>query len=121
MTRTRPPISPPGICLPALAPCPGCFESAGKGGPGDIVVPREKLQQINNFDPAAASRPSSRPGAASRPSTAPAQVQLTIEECRRFALQNNLDLRVELLNPTIARESLSAEEARFEALFVANA
>ncbi|HTL28380.1 MAG TPA: TolC family protein, partial [Tepidisphaeraceae bacterium] len=32
-------------------------------------------------------------------------------------LENNLDLKVELINPTVARESVNEEEARFEALF----
>jgi outer membrane protein TolC len=64
--------------------------------------------------------------------TAPAQLEattrpagaeyaLTIEEARRLALENNLDLRVELFNPQIARENLGAEEARFEALFTTDA
>lgn len=63
-----------------------------------------------------AGPPSTRP--TSRP--APAEYPLTIEQVRQFALRNNLDLRVELLNPAIARTSLSEEEARFESLFTAN-
>ena len=35
---------------------------------------------------------------------APPEIELTIEDVRRLALQNNLDLRVELFNPTIARD-----------------
>jgi outer membrane protein TolC len=95
---------------------PGCFDSAGTGGTGEIVVPTKTLREINAFDPAKA--PASQP--TSKPTTPPAQVDLGIEQCRQFALQNNLDLRVDLLNPTIAKESLSENEARYEALFVAN-
>src|SRR6185436_13118887 len=35
--------------------------------------------------------------------------------------QNNLDLKVDLLNPTIARESVKEAEAQFESLFFADA
>ncbi|MCB9845075.1 MAG: TolC family protein [Phycisphaeraceae bacterium] len=49
-----------------------------------------------------------------------ASVELALEACRASALENNLDLRVSLLDPTIAAQSVSEEEARFEALFFAN-
>ena len=94
----------------------GCGNDAGIGGTGEIVVPAQTLREVNAFEPAKA--PASQP--TSKPTTAPAQVELSIEQCRRFALQNNLDLKVDLLNPTIAKESLSAAEAQYEALFVAN-
>jgi outer membrane protein len=42
---------------------------------------------------------------------------LSLEQCRASALANNLDLRVALVNPTIAGEALTAEEAAFEATF----
>jgi outer membrane protein len=63
---------------------------------------------------------------ATQPATLPAtravgEVRLTIEEVRRDALENNLDLRVELFNPTIARESINEERARFESTFFADA
>ena len=35
--------------------------------------------------------------------------------------KNNLDLKVDLINPTIAKESLSEEQGRFEAVFFADA
>lgn len=44
-------------------------------------------------------------------------VELTLEEVRLAALANNLDLRAALIEPALANESLSAEEAAFEALF----
>ncbi|MFG0331237.1 MAG: TolC family protein [Phycisphaerales bacterium] len=45
---------------------------------------------------------------------------LTIDACRAIALEHNLDLKVELVNPLIAAEQVSEEEARFEALFFSN-
>ena len=112
------PMSPLRISLLILLSfiITGCGNDAGIGGTGEIVVPAQTLREVNAFEPAKA--PASQP--TSKPTTAPAQVELSIEQCRRFALQNNLDLKVDLLNPTIAKESLSAAEAQYEALFVAN-
>src|SRR5690606_35899915 len=45
---------------------------------------------------------------------------LSLEECRGFALTNNLDLRVVLINPTTSELRLTEEEAAFEALFTAS-
>lgn len=47
----------------------------------------------------------------------PEEIAVPIEQCRAWALENNLGLKAELLNPTIAAETLSAEEAKFEASF----
>ena len=44
-------------------------------------------------------------------------VPLTIEQARAAALENNLDIRVSLISPTIAAERVSEEEAAFEAVF----
>jgi outer membrane protein TolC len=114
-----------------LTPLAGCRDF-GTGGTGELVVPRRILREVEAVDVAdyatdappppttrvtgtgpSTTRPTSRP--------APAEYPLTIEQVRQFALRNNLDLRVELLNPAIARTSLSEEEARFETLFTANA
>jgi outer membrane protein TolC len=49
---------------------------------------------------------------------APAEhLNLSVEEARQFALANNLLLRVELLNPAIASQSVSEERAQFESVF----
>ncbi len=55
-----------------------------------------------------------------QPTDAADRVSLSIEECRALALEYNLDLAVSLLGPTITRENVTQEEARFEALFFAN-
>ncbi|MFI4882928.1 MAG: TolC family protein [Phycisphaerales bacterium JB064] len=44
-------------------------------------------------------------------------VPLTIEAARAAALENNLDVRVSLISPSIAAERVSEEEAAFEAVF----
>ncbi|MBN1831893.1 MAG: TolC family protein [Deltaproteobacteria bacterium] len=50
----------------------------------------------------------------------PAELTISLEECRALTLENNLDLQVELINPTIAAERVSQEEAQFEAAFSAS-
>jgi len=42
-------------------------------------------------------------------------VSLSLEEVRAAALQYNLELKVQLVNPSLARESYNAERAKFEA------
>jgi len=49
-----------------------------------------------------------------------AELAISLEECRALTLENNLDLRVELINPAIAAERVSQEEAQFEAAFSAS-
>ncbi|MEK6236948.1 MAG: TolC family protein, partial [Planctomycetales bacterium] len=46
-------------------------------------------------------------------------VALTLEEARAASLQNNLDLQVSLVDPSIAGEQVTAERWRFEATFTA--
>jgi len=104
-----------------LAILPGCFPDAGTGGTGELVVPRQQLRQIDPLD----LRSSIATTQATQPSTQPAgpppaEVSLPIEECRRMALANNLDLQVQLFTPAIAHTSVTAAEAQFEAVFVAS-
>ncbi len=50
----------------------------------------------------------------------PAEVQFSIEQCRAIALQSSLELKTALINPTVAAERLSQEEAKFESTFFIN-
>jgi outer membrane protein len=48
------------------------------------------------------------------------EIEISLEECRALALENNLDLKAQLINPIIAAERVSQEEAaRFDATFSA--
>src|SRR6185437_7920778 len=97
----------------------------GRGGTGEMVVPDSQLREIRAVEPAnlgtaPAHPPSTLPS--TRATTQPlAEVPLTLADVRRLALHNNLDLKVDLISPAIARESLNEEEARYEALFTADA
>ncbi len=46
------------------------------------------------------------------------KVSLSIEQSRALALQNNLQLRVQVFNPRIARESINEADSAFEPLFL---
>ncbi len=51
----------------------------------------------------------------------PVTLDLSLEQSRALALENNLQLKATLINPAIAAAQLSAEEAKFESSFFANA
>jgi len=48
------------------------------------------------------------------------EVNLTLEQCRALTLENNLDIKVQLIAPAIAAQKVSEQEARFEAAFFSN-
>jgi len=50
----------------------------------------------------------------------PKELELTLEQCRALTLENNLDLKVQLINPAVAAERVSEQEAQFEAAFYSN-
>jgi outer membrane protein TolC len=53
---------------------------------------------------------------------APSQtLELTLEQVRQAALANNLDLKVELVDPAIAQRDVDAERAKFESVFFGSA
>jgi outer membrane protein len=97
----------------------------------DYQAPPERLQMIETLNLEAMSAPETGPSSGeptSREATtqpaadAPAkELKLTLEECRALALEGNLDLKVQLLNPTIAAQSITEAEAQFESLFFATA
>ncbi len=99
-----------GLLLTLLGGCVGPFDNDPML---TVDTPPERLRQVKPFDLEAAQQA----GAPEAPPEAPAQVELTIEQCRALALKHNLDLKVNLYNPTIAQNRVSEEAARFEAIF----
>lgn len=104
---------------------PACRD-IGRGGTGELVIPRDKLREIQAVDPGAyvTAPPATQP--ATLPSTrvfdAPlAEVPLSVEQVRELALRNNLDIAVSLISPAIALQTLNQEEARYEAVFTTSA
>lgn len=88
----------------------------------------ERLRQIDRLDRDRYASPASEqsPLPVERGASGPARVspfatmerfELGLEDARAAVLQNNLDLRVALVDPTIQGEALRQEEAKFEAVF----
>jgi outer membrane protein TolC len=111
-----------------LITVPGC-RNFGTGGTGEVVIRERVLREIDSVSlsdfavtpPPLATQPSTQ--ALTQPSTKPTPPEertIRVEDVRQLALKNNLDLRVELINPSIAQTSLTVEQARFEALFTSN-
>ena len=102
----------------ALAGC----NNIGTGGTGEMVVPESTLREIKTVEPAefASTPPTTAPSTlpTTRATTRPyRKVSLGVADVRRIALQNNLDLQVELYTPALAREALSEQEAAYEWTF----
>lgn len=50
----------------------------------------------------------------------PKELELNLEQCRALTLENNLELKVQLISPAIAAEMVGEAEAVFEAAFTSN-
>jgi len=110
-------LLPSALCILPLA-----CRDFGTGGTGELVVPKEQLHDIQGMD---LSQVATTLPATTEPTTFPAtqpaaEVTITLDEVRQMALQNNLQLKVDLLSPTIAQTNISEEQARYEALFTTN-
>ncbi|MHC5146194.1 MAG: hypothetical protein ACYSOK_03710, partial [Planctomycetota bacterium] len=91
----------------------------GCGQPESYIapIPPEKTHTIETL-PLADYESEIQPTASSileMPEQPPATIDLTLEQCRALAMENNLDLKVQLIAPNISQESVNAERAKFEA------
>jgi outer membrane protein len=84
----------------------------------EIKIPPEKFRDIETLELTKAEE-SERPDV-NEVKAPPKELELTLEQCRALAMENNLDLKVQLISPAIAAERVSEEEARFEAAFFSN-
>ncbi len=85
------------------------------------VIPRQRLQTIVPFDPEPYRTPQAAEPELFEPAKEPAEkVWLNLTEARVIGLKNNLDLKVQLLAPSIAKEAYNTERAKFEAAFYTN-
>ena len=96
----------------------GCVEDKRLGKYDTHFVSEEKLVKIDKVELAeAADQSMELPEEYVK--IAPGEVnELTLEECRVLALQNNLTLKVDSYSPMIAKESLKQAHAKFEPLFI---
>ena len=84
----------------------------------EIKTPPAKLRQIEQFDWEQMEAPAQEPPDANQ--APPQQLELILEQCRALAMANNLSLKVQLISPAIAAQTVSEQEAKFEAAFVTN-
>jgi outer membrane protein len=93
----------------------GCRKQYAREKFYEIKVKPEKLRQVETLElKQTRVEPNKPPDVNELP---PKELELTLEQCRAMALENNLDLKVELINPAIAAKRVSEEEARFESTF----
>lgn len=103
----------PLVLMLALA---GCSLDPFKRDPLTSPALRQRLQNVNAVtleSYAQTPQPTTQP--------VPATLEITIADCRAWVLANNLDLRVALVDPSIANATVSQEEARFESVLFGNA
>jgi len=102
----------------ALSLLAGCEPFPGNEQFYEVTIPPQKLHQIEMLNlQKAQDQPRPTPDVNQPPAE---QLDLTLEQCRALALENNLDLKAQLISPAIAAERVSEEEARFEAAFFSN-
>jgi outer membrane protein len=82
---------------------------------------RQKLRSIDTLDTESLRQtPEPNLPKPAEPNQAANEMKMTLEDCRAIALQNNLDIKTELISPAIAAQTLNAEKAKFEAVFFAD-
>ena len=91
--------------------------------PGDekfyeIKIAPEKLRQVETLElQEAKTEENHRKDANEVP---PKELKLNLEQCRALTLENNLDLKVQLISPAIASERVDEAQAAFESAFSTN-
>lgn len=109
----RPSPAVPTILLVGLAGCAGPLDR------GPLGPPRPPLREIAplTLEPAPPEDANAPNDDAHARFANLAEAPLSLEECRASALANNLDLKVSLIEPTIANESITDAESRFTSSF----
>ena len=99
----------------------GCEQFSGDGDSYQTRIAPEKTRQIETLKLQKAAEEEKAPADVNDVNVVPPkELELTLEQCRALTLENNLDLKVQLINPAIAAEKVSQQEAQFEAAFYSN-
>jgi len=105
------------LCACALL-LTGCEQFPGDEDFYEIKIAPEKLRQIETLElQEAKTEENHRIDANEVP---PKELKLNLEQCRALTLENNLDLKVQLISPAIAAERVGEEQAAFESAFFSN-
>ncbi len=98
----------------------GCEQFPGDEQFYEIKIPPKKLRQVETLDLEQMKDEEKEQADVNEVRGPPEELEFTLEQCRALALENNLDLKVQLISPAIAAERVSEEEAKFEAAFFSN-
>jgi len=96
----------------------GCEQFSGDGNSYQTRIAPEKTRQIETLELQEAREEGKAPADVNE--VPQKKLELTLEQCRALTLENNLDLKVQLINPAVAAEKVSQQEAQFEAAFYSN-
>ena len=112
------PVVVAGLGLILLA---GCEQFAGNEDSYQTRIAPEKTRRIETLELQEAEDEEKAPADVNDANEVPPkELELTLEQCRALTLENNLDLKVQLINPALAAERVSEQEAQFEAAFYSN-
>ncbi len=106
------------VLLSLLSLVAGCRTDSDRYGLRELGRSPEEIQTIQPLQ-LKESEPNKAPSEPNQPP--PAALDLSLEQSRALALQNNLQLKADLISPAIAGAQLSAEEAKFEPSFFTRA
>jgi outer membrane protein TolC len=114
-----------GFTAAALASLAGCTNPfATRQSDRAKQVPQERLRTVDRLDLEPYAQPAPPPPKAGEtPARPPSRFEgvekldLSLDQVRAATLENNLDLKVALVDPVIAGQALREEEAKFEAVF----
>jgi outer membrane protein len=96
----------------------GCEQFPGDEKFYEIKIAPEKLRQVETLELQEAEvEESARPDVNEPP---PEELELSLEQCRALTLENNLELKVQLISPAIASERVDEAQAAFESAFSTN-
>ncbi len=95
----------------------GCVQDPFAGEPLTRDAVRDRLRRIDPVQLEGYAEQAEAEDAPAEPVEPPAELEVSLEQCRVWALEHNLDLRVALVDPALAETAVQQEEARFEALF----
>jgi len=99
----------------------GCEQFSGDGNSYQTRIAPEKIRQIETLKlQEAGDKEKALADVNDVNEVPPKELELTLEQCRALTLENNLDLKVQLINPAVAAEKVSEQEAQFEAAFYSN-
>lgn len=117
----RPRYSVLGLLLFSFCLLSGCEQFSDDGESSRVKIAPQRLRDVETLELKKAEDGKGGRADVNDVNQAPLkELSLTLEECRALTLENNLDLKVQLISPTIAAEKVTEQEARFESAFTSN-